>query len=575
MGRHLHELPDEILHSILRFSSPTSSIALGQTARKFQRITNEPLLWRFYCQSLFTFWDKRHELPKMLASPVYSVNWKQLYVMRHIMDSSITQTLNSILSSQTGRIEKFEVIINFGYDAKDTLIRHSLAINEDDCLARSNAILGCLHRNIALLEWFKLRNGGPVPLERALGVFDLFIPESGISDLDDITLMLNKIVLQLQAEHPAIECLTPREKALVIASNLRANHLTGMASGRDYLNLEHSFLGMALNGPSHNSLPLISAAIYCYVAQKFGLNARPCCFPLHVHVIITPEPGTDLDGNILIGDSKSDPMYVDPFRSSNETAVSDLQSQLNFLGASVFEHSNFLGESLTSEVVLRCAKNILNSTQDTTRSSQQLMSPNAVGAKYAALWSIILFASSRPTELRQYLPWLTELFATDFPFDVFLIERHALPLFWGLVDYEHLLETLRVMRTVDKIPKQVKVRTSRQKNIRYRVGQVFRHRRYNYRAIITGWDAECSAGEQWMMRMGIDRLQAGRHQSFYHTLVEDRSVRYVAEENIEIVTPRISDLPPTLSVVAGKHFRKWDEKTRTFVSNIRDEYPDD
>lgn len=136
MGRHLHELPDEILHSILRFSSPTSSIALGQTARKFQRIANEPLLWRFYCQSLFTFWDNRHELPKMLASPVYSVNWKQLYVMRHVMDSSITQTLNSILSSQTGRIEKFEVIINFGYDAKDTLIRHSLAINEDDCLAR-------------------------------------------------------------------------------------------------------------------------------------------------------------------------------------------------------------------------------------------------------------------------------------------------------------------------------------------------------------------------------------------------------------------------------------------------------
>jgi len=563
MGRHLHELPDEILHSILCFSSPTSSAALGQTARKFQRIADEPLLWRFYCQSFFTFWDKRHELPKKLASPISAVNWKQLYVMRHVMDLSITQTLNSILSNQTGRIEKFEVIINFGYDAKDTLIRHSLAIHEnDDYLARryySNAILSCLHRNIALVEWYKLRSGGQVSLERALGVFDLFIPESGISDLDDITLMLDNIVLQLQAEHPAIEYLTPREKALAIASYLRANNLTGIDSDRDYHDLEHNFLGIALNDPSHNSLPLISAAIYCYVAQKFDLNARPCGFPLHVHVIITPKPGTDLEGNTSLGASETDPMYMDPFRSSSETAVSDLRRQLNFLGASNLEHSNFLGESLTSEVVLRCAKNILNSIQR--------MPPNAMSAKYeyAALWSIILFASPRPTELRQYLPLLTELVGADFPFDVFLIERHALPLFRGLVEYEHLFETLRVMRTVDKIPKQVKARTFGHKNIRYRVGQVFRHRRYNYKAIITGW----------MRQMGIDRLRAGRHQSFYHALVEDRSVRYVAEENIEIITPQISDLPPTLSVVAGKHFRKWDEETRTFVSNIRDEYPDD
>jgi F-box protein 21 len=391
--------------------------------------------------------------------------------------------------------------------------------------------LSCLHRNIALVEWHKLRNGGQVSLERALGVFDLFIPESGINDLDDvrvlrkfgmrdipgindnqITLMLDNIVLQLQAEHPAIECLTPREKALVIASYLRENNLTGIDSSRDYHDLEHNFLGIALNDPSHNSLPLISAAIYCYVAQRFNLNARPCGFPFHVHVIITPEPGTDMEGNISLGDSESDPMYMDPFRSSSETAVSDLRRQLNLLGALNLGHghSNFLGESLTSEVVLRCANNILN--------SNQLMSPNAMGAKYAALWSIILFASSRPTELQQYIPWLTELCAADFPFDVFLIERHALPLFRGLVEHERLLgETLRVMRAGDK-NLRVKARIFGHKNIRYRVGQVFCHRRYNYRAIITGWDAECSAGEQWMSRMGIDRLRAGRHQSFYHAL---------------------------------------------------------
>jgi F-box protein 21 len=52
-------------------------------------------------------------------------------------------------------------------------------------------------------------------------------------------------------------------------------------------------------------------------------------------------------------------------------------------------------------------------------------------------------------------------------------------------------------------------------------------------------------------------------------------VRYVAEENIEIVTPSIVDLPPSFVAIAGKYFKRWDEKEREFVSNIRDEYPED
>lgn len=49
----------------------------------------------------------------------------------------------------------------------------------------------------------------------------------------------------------------------------------------------------------------------------------------------------------------------------------------------------------------------------------------------------------------------------------------------------------------------------------------------------------------------------------------------MAEENIEIITPEYAELPPTFYKCAGKHFKRWDVATRTFVSNIRDEYPDD
>lgn len=49
-------------------------------------------------------------------------------------------------------------------------------------------------------------------------------------------------------------------------------------------------------------------------------------------------------------------------------------------------------------------------------------------------------------------------------------------------------------------------------------------------------------------------------------------MRYVAEENIETVTP---EMPITLLGLAGKYFKRWDEEKRVFVSNIKDEYPDD
>lgn len=331
--------------------------------------------------------------------------------------------------------------------------------------------------------------------------------------------------MELASEYPDMEELGPRDKAVAIARYLRTNNLTGIEQGREYHHIEHNFLGIALNDRGHNSLPLISAAIYCYVAQRFGLNASPCGFPFHVHVIIKPVPGYDMDGQNTLDGMEGEPMYMDPFRSVSETPVSDLQEQLNFLGALTLSQATFLGESRMSEIVLRCGKNILNSV----RQIPQLppTSLDVWSVKYAALWSTMIFARcSNPgipvpgetIQLRRHLPWLMEIFATEFPSDVYLIEQYLVPLFRGLPEYEHLLESVHVMRTGDEMPKQVRRRTSGLGSIKYRIGQVFRHRRYEYIGIITGWDTECGAGEQWMQTMGVDRLRAGRHQSFYHVL---------------------------------------------------------
>lgn len=42
------------------------------------------------------------------------------------------------------------------------------------------------------------------------------------------------------------------------------------------------------------------------------------------------------------------------------------------------------------------------------------------------------------------------------------------------------------------------IRSSRSEYVRYRVGQVVRHKLYGYRAVITGWDEIASAPDEWL-----------------------------------------------------------------------------
>ncbi len=50
--------------------------------------------------------------------------------------------------------------------------------------------------------------------------------------------------------------------------------------------------------------------------------------------------------------------------------------------------------------------------------------------------------------------------------------------------------------------------------VQFKVGDVIRHRRYHYRGVIYGWDAECKAEEDWMQQMRIDQLPGTPFRQF-------------------------------------------------------------
>ena len=309
-------------------------------------------------------------------------------------------------------------------------------------------------------------------------------------------------------------------------------NLVGLASPNSYHDLQNNFISLALQDEEHPSLPLISVAIYCSVAQILGLNAVPCGFPLHVLAIIKPARGFDLDGKVLLPGKIPTSMYMDPFRSNQETAIEDLRAQLVSMGIPHSVHESLLDASPMDEIVRRTARNIITSIQTapqpfggngTLQSLANATVPSTEDAYYAALWALVLLPDSDPAAPRvrsdRYLAHLERFMENHFPLDLGLFSLYVLPEFQGYDRYDWLCDQLRILRARDSASRQVKRRSPAiTGHVKYRIGQVFRHRRYDYQAVITGWDKQCEMGENWIGQMRVDELPKGRYQSFYHVL---------------------------------------------------------
>ncbi|KAF1844040.1 YccV-like-domain-containing protein [Cucurbitaria berberidis CBS 394.84] len=590
------DLPTEILESIFLHLDPHSLISVSQTNKLVNQLTADaPIIWRHLCYTRFKTWDSRHNIASKFSGPLSDVDWRSLFISKITIERRTRELLHAIVATQQERIRRINEIADFGYDAKETLLTECACPDDaEDVLARryyANAVLERIHREIAINVWKDLHHGKHVPIERALGAYDVFARVGEDVDNHVVSEDIDRYATGVLEEYPDFGDLSPRIKASTLATYLRDQGFEGVPD-TSYRALCNSFIGLVLRSPTHESLPLISVAIYCAVARRLGLDARPCGFLFHVYTLVYAPKNYTLDGKYKPTSSEElDHMYLDPFRSSSEVQQGDLQRVLRDMGVPTTEHATFLSDTTTREMVLRTARNIMNSVQTIRQTEAGVRGiqaswlhayPDMDNAFYATIWAMLLLGpnddasnlSSTTTRRRQYLPYLLEHFQTHFPWDVTLLSRYVVPMFSGQPEGHRLLQFVQSMRHADALKKPVLHRTDRTVNVNFKVGQLFQHKRYSYEGVITGWDVACDAGEEWIENMGVDRLPNGRNQAFYHVLVCDKSVRYVAEENIQPVEPNTRPSEAILKL-AGRHFKRWDDADHCFVNNVRDEYPDD
>ncbi|KAK8068343.1 YccV-like-domain-containing protein [Apiospora saccharicola] len=509
----------------------------------------------------------------------------------------------------------------------------------DDVLARrfyARAILDVIHRTIAIDLWARLaKHDLKVTLIEALGAYDLFVLNGKWGDLETIQREINRIADGILNEYGQRNWgqIPQKGKALIIAGMLREKNLLGNPDATAYHDLRNNFLSMALFVPPHTSLPLQSVAIYCAVAQRLGVNAQPSNYPGHVYAVVDCPRGASYDPRLSddLNDhipqlSAGNPhtseqrMYLDPFNSAHEIVAADLSRNLRDQRVPAGRVAALMGPTSVAEATRRAGRNILRSAQsgfhdhDEDEENEGGEVGNSVGggplayetATYVGLWNAVLLGDgqvrTRDHALQQsrlYLAPLLERLLQHFPQEICLAEKLCATLFPRASDGDSSLDNsgdeggnqeqdpmdprneLAAFREADDQPRTPKIRSTVAGDgassglpvVEYRVGQYFKHRRYKYLGVVIGWDETCKMPEAWIQQMRVDELDKGRDQPFYHIIDTNRNARYVAQENImKLARKPRGDI---LTKIAGRYFKRWDAETQVFVSNLKEEYPED
>ncbi|ORY60908.1 uncharacterized protein BCR38DRAFT_442876 [Pseudomassariella vexata] len=623
-------LPDELIHHILQYIPPAETLLkISCLSRRLNRVAETPLLWRYYCETSFKYWQSDHAFKDKLRTRASGVDWKRLFTIRLHRNHRVAELLDEIVASRLARLQRTEEICQFGYDAKDYLLTQCRTSDDaEDVLARryySCTVLDSIHRSLAIAEWAKFQKHAAyytdmktpnseklkcgMRLERALGAFDMFMLHDNEGDMDEITEMLDALADHFRQAHPNIEGMTTREKAVTLARWLHENDMTGLDDPEEtYRYLRNCLIGRALKDDRHPSLPIISCAIYSVLAERIGVEAYCCALPNQVHAIVLSPTGISLDGQRLSDGDLQQKMFLDPFATGDEVSKDYLHMFLYRCGVTT-GHDNLLTPTATDLIVTRTAQNIrssFTSFRARTRPVSELIpmielsrgdwARNLQPALYSMIWASIMMVPIMPDNEDVRWDWqqdardLLTYFYEYFPEDSWLIEKYICPMYdtfaapgrrqniWELPS-KRVRDQIKEIRRLDLSEKPPRRRTVLTGSLKpkYRVGQVFKHRRYDYYGLILGWTVD------GVQSMGWDDGSHLRHlQPYYRCMLgTDGSDHHIyAEENLEVVDVKggvevlpteIRDLLP----MAGKFFKRWDAEAGVFVSNLREMFPED
>ena len=339
----------------------------------------------------------------------------------------------------------------------------------------------------------------------------------------------------------------------------------GPCPRNDYYNPANSFVDQVMM-TRKCGIPVTLSILYHYLALKLGIRLEMVNFPNH----------------FLLKLDQTFEVYIDPFDGGKRTTNADLRRQfpVNNLPETIASVSDPL------DVFLRMCKNVYNASRDAD--GLEWMSTSALELTKALLdvdlrrnpnlrWrerqdiylGLCQNYLNKGVNKEKIFKLLLELRDAD--------ERGLEGMTEGLYDHAvNQVNTIFEQIEGQRSNIEVKRREDGRNTVQYTVGMVMKHKVYDYKCVIYGWDSACKASQGWKIQMGIHRLALKDKQPFYNVLVEDISERYAAQENL---TPLLGGLDeggiPHSDV--GKYFQSLDVERKYYRPNceLSEMYPDD
>lgn len=275
---------------------------------------------------------------------------------------------------------------------------------------------------------------------------------------------------------------------------MRASNLTGLENQQlDYRNLRNCFIGQALRDPKHESIPIISSAIYCCIAERVGIQAECFLAPICVHVVVTAPHGYDLDLNRSNDEHQ---MYLDPFATDGEVPVDSLEHLVSHGDMTIADLRN---SGTVFAITTRTAHNIEAShaagsrRPDTLSTSKLLHGHPAINrqlALYATRWALLILQVPFTHMWKERRSQLLRHILRDWPEDEWIMSKYVMTQGQRTGTDEAMTQMeMYVMNQVQSPDQSGMVHNefTDDRVAPFRLGQIFVHKRYQWLGAIVGF----------------------------------------------------------------------------------------
>ena len=247
-------------------------------------------------------------------------------------------------------------------------------------------------------------------------------------------------------------------------------------------------------------IPITIAIVYHEVGSRLGLTLNLVNFPRHFLLSFEGSDGTT--------------MYIDCFNEGNIMSRSQCLQLCPI--SNIQDKDHYFQSTTPAQVLERLIRNII-------AFAQVVHVPQNRAFFALNLYKIMSFIAPNDYE--------SAVHAMNFSLDLH-IKCNFLKKFSCIEPDIWSKYCRRVAQASESLRDRLYEKRSKPDHIKFNIGSVMLHKRYNYTCVLYGWDERCMMSEAWQERMGISSLEFQGNQPYYRVLADDDSERYVAQENL-------------------------------------------